>query len=106
MQGISYILKKYDNIEGNEHDTTLPPDIVALQSTEVFLTANIILANVAFTRFDIVSQKKAEGTFKYSLQPNIDVNTANVLNLLASYYYIRGAKGIVARDNTQPVFGI
>lgn len=106
MQGISYILEKYDNIERNEHDTTLTPDIVALQSTEVFLAAKIIFSNVGFTRFDIVSQKKAEGTFKYSLQPNMDINIANVLNLIASYYYIRAAKGIVARDNTQPVFGI
>lgn len=106
MQGILYILEKYDNIEGNEHDTTLTPDIVALQSTEVFLAAKIIFANVAFTRFHIVSQKKAEGTFRYSLQPNRDINTANVLNLISSYYYIRAAKGIVPRDNTQPVFGI
>ena len=106
MQGISYILEKYDNIDGNEHNTTLAPDIVALQSTEVFLAAKIIFSNVSFTRFDIVSKKKAEGTFKYSLQPNIDINTANILSLIASYYYIRAANGIVARDNTQPVFGI
>lgn len=104
MQGIGYILEKYDGIEGNEHTTNYAPDIVALQSAYGFLSAKLVFASVAFTRFNIVSKKKAEGTFKYNLQPNCDINTANIINLISSYYYIRAANGIVARDNVQPVF--
>lgn len=106
MQGIQYILEKYDGIDGNEHTSTFAPDMIALQSSYAFLAAKLISINVAFTRFNIVSKKKAEGTFKYSLQPNIDINIANVLNLIVSYYFIRAAQGIVSRDNIQPVFGL
>lgn len=105
MQGISYILERYDNIEGNEHSTTLAPDVIALQSSYTFLAAKLIFINIAFTRFNIIYKKKEEGTFKYSLWPNYYINFANVLSLIVLYYYIRAAQGIVARDNTQPVFG-
>lgn len=105
VQGIQYILEKYDRINDNEHTSTLAPYVLALQSAYAFLAAKLILINISFTRFNIVSKKKAEGTFKYSLQPNIDINIANALNLIVSYYFIRAAQGIVMRDNVQPVFG-
>ena len=41
----------------------------------------------------------------YSIQPNIDLITANVLNVTAAIYYIKAANGLYDRDNLQPIFG-
>lgn len=106
IEGIEYILERYDNIEGNEHSTNLEPDMLVLQGSYIFLYSKLINTNVAFTRFNTVYKKKAEGNYKYSLQPNYDVNIANILNLLVSYYYIRASQILVSRDTRQPVYGI
>lgn len=106
IQGIQYILEKYDGIDGNEHTSTFMPDMTALQASYTFLAAKMISLYIGFTRYNIVSEMKARGTFNFSLQPNIDINTANVLNMIVSYYYIRAFQGIVNRDNIQPIFGL
>ncbi|MDO5516780.1 MAG: hypothetical protein Q4F66_04445 [Clostridium sp.] len=106
IEGIEYILERYDGIEGNEHSTNLEPDMLVLQGSYIFLYSKLINTNVAFTRFNTVWKKKVEGNYRYSLEPNYYVNAANILNLLVSYYYIRAAKILVSRDNRQPVYGI
>lgn len=59
-----------------------------------------------YNRYNTVYNKKLKGEFPYSLEPNILINTANLLDLISNVYYIKAAEGILARDNNQPVFGI
>ena len=106
IQGIQHVLEKYDSIEGNEHDSNLTPDLIALQSYYISLVAKIISLYIAFTRYNVVSEMKVNGDFNFSLQPNIYINTANVLNIIVSYYYIRALQGIILDRDIQPIFGI
>ena len=59
-----------------------------------------------YNRYNTVYNKKLKGEFPYSLEPNILINTANLLDLISNIYYIKVAEEILARDNNQPVFGI
>lgn len=103
IDGMEYILQKYDH-KNNIREVT--PDILALQSSYGFFIARSIFMNIAFTRYKIVSKRFREGTFEYSLQPNLDINTANIFGTIANLFFIKGAQGIVNRDNNQPVFGL
>lgn len=108
MQGIELILAKYNsesNLENNVKSSA-QPDFIALQSTYIFFIERLIFIYVALTRYDIVYNKSLAGDFPYSLEPNIFINTANLLSILAGIYFILGAEGIYARDNVQPVFGV
>ena len=65
-----------------------------------------MVADVAFTKYEILNKKLKNGEINYSLQPNADINTANILSAIGYMYALRGAQGIYDRDITQPVFGV
>ncbi|WP_294342595.1 hypothetical protein [uncultured Clostridium sp.] len=103
IEGIQLIYSKYDpNIPSDIYN----PDITALQSLYVAIIARLMIANVAFTKYDILINKFYNGEIDFSLQPNIDINISNVLSTLGYMYALRGARGIYERDITQPVFGV
>ncbi|NME81546.1 hypothetical protein [Clostridium sp. SM-530-WT-3G] len=106
MKGIQYILERYDSIEGNEHTTDLEPDILVLNGLYIALISKLMNTYVSFTRYNIVTNKLAQGTYKYSSLPNYYINVANILNLLVSYYRIEATKILVARDTSQPIYGV
>ena len=112
VEGINLIYSKYDiniindNFKNDRNSSSsLEPDFIAVQSTYMFFIARLMFVYVSFTRYDIIFNKSIIGEFEFSLQPNIYINTANALGLLAALYSILGAEGIYARDNTQAVFG-
>lgn len=108
MEGVNLIYSKYDTESATEekNNARAQPDFIALQATYIFLIERLIFIYVALTRYDIVYSKSLVGEFLYSLEPNIFINTANILSLIADLYFILGAEGIYARDNVQPVFGV
>lgn len=120
FQGRQVIFDKYNNESKNNNesndsedsqDSTSPispvtPDKTVLQATYIFFTMKLIFIQIAFTRYDMVYNKKINGKFPYSLEPNEIINTANLLDLISCIYYIKAAEEILARDNNQPVFGI
>ena len=46
------------------------------------------------------------GEITYSLQPNMDINTSNILKTIGAFYAVIAAIGIYYRDISQPIFGI
>ena len=102
IEGIQLIYSKYDSDMPNIYN----PDVTALQSIYVAIVARLMVADVAFTKYEILNKKLKNGEINYSLQPNADINTANILSAIGSMYALRGAQGIYDRDITQPVFGV
>ncbi|CDM67576.1 hypothetical protein CM240_0409 [Clostridium bornimense] len=102
IEGIQLIYSKYDSNITNIYN----PDITTLQSIYAAIVARLMLADVAFTKYDILIKRFKNGEINFSLQPNDDINTANILSALGYMYALRGAQGIYERDISQPVFGI
>ena len=102
IEGIQLIYSKYDSDMPNIYN----PDVTALQSIYVAIVARLMVADVAFTKYEILNEKLKNGEINYSLQPNADINTANILSAIGYMYALRGAQGIYDRDITQPVFGV
>lgn len=105
IEGIELIYNKYrkTTIDPN----SLPnPDIPALQSVYLGVISRSMTTEIGFLKYDTLYKKYINGEITYSLRPNIDINIANVLGLLAGYYGIRGVEGIYKRNVEQPVLGI
>lgn len=102
IEGIQLIYSKYDSSISNIYN----PDITALQSLYAAIVARLMIANVAFTKYDILIDKFNNGEINFSLQPNVDINIANILSIMGYMYALRGTQGIYDRDITQPVFGV
>ena len=103
IEGIQLIYSKYDSsISSNIYN----PDITALQSVYAAIVARLMIADVAFTKYDILINRFNNGEIDFSLQPNVDINIANILSLMGYMYALRGTQGIYERDITQPVFGV
>ena len=102
IEGIQLIYSKYDSSISNIYN----PDITALQSLYAAIVARLMIANVAFTKYDIFIDKFNNGEINFSLQPNVDINIANILSIMGYMYALRGTQGIYDRDITQPVFGV
>lgn len=114
FQGREVIYNKYknnnnSNNSNNNNGNTMSqvtPDKTVLEATYIFFLMKILFIQIAFTRYNTVYNKKLKGEFPYSLEPNILINNANLLDLVSCIYYIKAAEGILARDNNQPVFAI
>ena len=111
FQGREVIYNKYknNNNSNNNNGNTMSqvtPDKTVLEATYIFFLMKILFIQIAFTRYNTVYNKKLKGEFPYSLEPNILINNANLLDLVSCIYYIKAAEGILARDNNQPVFAI
>lgn len=109
FQGREVIYNKYkDNNNMNNSNTMsqVTPDKTVLKATYIFFLIKLLFIQIAFTRYNTVYNKKLNGEFPYSLEPNILINNANLLDLISCIYYIKAAEEILARDNNQPVFGI
>ena len=109
FQGREVIYNKYkDNNDIDKSNTMsqVTPDKTVLKATYIFFLIKLLFIQIAFTRYNTVYNKKLNGEFPYSLEPNILINNANLLDLISCIYYIKAAEGILARDNNQPVFGI
>ena len=108
FQGREVIYNKYksDNENSNNEITAIVPDKTVLEATYIFFILKLLFIQIAFDRYNDVYNKKLKGEFPYSLEPNILINTANLLDLVSCTYYIKAAEEILARDNNQPVFGI
>lgn len=115
FQGREVIYNKYkdkndiDNSKNSNNSNTMSqvtPDKTVLKATYIFFLIKLLFIQIAFTRYNTVYNKKLNGEFPYSLEPNILINNANLLDLISCIYYIKAAEEILARDNNQPVFGI
>lgn len=74
LESIQLVYNKYQknkNIKVN-------PDIPAIQSAICYFLSRVILANVAFTRYDELYKKYGETQYRDLLQPNAYINVGNI----------------------------
>ncbi|BBK76795.1 MULTISPECIES: hypothetical protein [Clostridium] len=120
-QGIQLLLEKIsasndkennnnnnENNSGINNTTNLQnnPDELALQAVYGFFTSRLISTYIAFETYNIRVKQKAEGTYKYSLQPSRDINISSILGIVALCYALKASVAIVQRNNIQPILGI
>ncbi|MEW9938092.1 hypothetical protein AB2T96_00315 [Clostridium butyricum] len=121
-QGIQLLLEKIsasndkenNNNNNNENNSGInnttnlqnTPDALALQAVYGFFTSRLISTYIAFETYNIRVKQKAEGTYKYSLQPSKDINISSILGILALCYALKASVVIVQRNNIQPILGI
>ncbi len=120
-QGIQLLLEKIsasndkennnnnnENNSGINNTTNLQnnPDALALQAVYGFFTSRLISTYIAFETYNIRVKQKAEGTYKYSLQPSRDINISSILAIFALCYALKASVAIVQRNNIQPILGI
>ena len=113
-QGIQLLLEKISASNNNENNSGINnttnlqnnPDALALQAVYGFFTSRLISTYIAFETYNIRVKQKAEGTYKYSLQPSRDINISSILAIFALCYALKASVAIVQRDNIQPILGI
>lgn len=117
IQGFRLILERYNGNNGtnnnadqnnanNAQNPQNDPDLLGIECTYGFFTSKLIFTYVAFSRYEDLLRRKSEGTINYSLQPNEDINTSNILGILALCYSLKGAYGLAKRNREQPIFGL
>ena len=99
MQLVYNKYKKNKNIK-------LSPDISAIQSAICYFLSRLILANVAFTRYDELYKKYGKTQYRDLLQPNVSINVGNVFGVIGCIYILLGFIERYERNINGPVFGI
>lgn len=102
LDGIRLVYNKYLDTP----ITTPNPDVLAIQSIALGFIAKIIITSIGFARYEELTKQASRGEIDFSLQPNVNINIANILSSIGYVYSLNGAQGIYERDITQPVFGI
>lgn len=102
MESIELIYNKYDR-----HPTRVPnPDVPAVQSLVLLLLARIVYTKIGFIRYDHLYERKINGEFEFSLEPEVNANISNILRTIGSYYGLLAAVGIYNRDLSGPILGV
>ena len=102
LESIQLVYNKYQknkNIKVN-------PDIPAIQSAICYFLSRVILANVAFTRYDELYKKYGKTQYRDLLQPNVSINVGNVFGVIGCIYILLGFIERYERNINGPVFGI
>lgn len=86
------------------NELQIEADTLVKQAVYIFLITGLLSAQLAMINYNLAYEDINNGA-DYSIQPNIDLITANVLNVTAAIYYIKAANGLYDRDNLQPIFG-
>ena len=80
-------------------------DSLVKQANYIFFIAALIAFQLSIINYDISYNDIQEGA-NYSIQPNIDLITANILNLTAEIYYIKAINGLYDRDTLRSIYGL
>lgn len=102
VQGIELIYSKYNN----EHIDSIQADETALQAVYMFFATQLIFTRIAIVRYNILYEEKERGEIDYSLEPNINIISSNIVSIISLLYLIAGAEGVYERDNGQTIFGV
>ncbi len=102
LESIQLVSEKY---KANK-ERKLNPDIPAIQSSIFYLLSRVILANLAFTRYDELYKKYGKTQFKNLLQPSVSINVGNILGIVGGIYILVSFMERYERNITGPIFGI
>lgn len=70
------------------------------------MLARVAYTAISFIRYQHLYERKINGEFDFSLEPNVNANISNILRTLGTYYALIAAIGIYNRDISQPIIGI
>lgn len=102
LESIQLVSEKYKANKKRK----LNPDIPAIQSSIFYLLSRVILANLAFTRYDELYKKYAKTQFKNLLQPSVSINVGNIFGIVGGIYILVSFMERYERNITGPIFGI
>ncbi|MEN8077125.1 hypothetical protein ABFP60_09185 [Clostridioides difficile] len=102
IESIQLIYNKYQGNKKREPN----PDIPAIQSIICYFLSRVILANVAFNRYDELYKKYERTQYNSLLQPNIALNVGNIFGVIGCVYLLLGFMERYERNISVPVFGI
>ena len=104
VESIQLVLDKNKN--KNNKERKVNPDIPAIQSAICYFLSRVILANIAFTRYDELYKKYGKTQYNSLLQPSIAINVGNIFGVIGCIYILMGFMERYERNITGPVFGI
>lgn len=99
LLGVEFVKTHFTN-----NELIVQADGLVKQAVNIFFIAGLILAQLAIINYNISYEDIRNGS-NYSIQPNIDLLTANILNITAGIYYIKAANGLYDRDSLQAILG-
>lgn len=102
VESIQLVHDKYQKTKKRK----VNPDIPAIQSAICYFLSRVILANIAFTRYDELYKKYGKTQYNYLLQPNVDINVGNIFGVIGGIYILLGFMERYERNITGPIFGI
>lgn len=102
VESIQLVHDKYQKTKKRK----VNPDIPAIQSAICYFLSRVILANIAFTRYDELYKKYGKTQYNYLLQPSIAASVGNVFGVIACIYILLGFIERYERNIIGPVFGI
>lgn len=102
IESIQLIYSRYEE----NRKIKINPDIPAIQSVICYFLSRIILANIAFTRYEELYKKYGKTQYNYLLQPDITISVGNVFGVISSIYLLIGFIQRYERNINGPVFGI
>ena len=102
LESIKIVYNKYQK----DKNIRVNPDIHAIQSAICYFLSRLILANVAFTRYDELYKKYGKTQYRDLLQPNVSINVGNVFGVIGCIYILLGFIERYERNINGPVFGI
>ena len=102
LESMQLVYNKYQK----EKNIRVNPDIPAIQSAICYFLSRLILANVAFTRYDELYKKYGKTQYRDLLQPNLSINVGNVFGIIGCIYILLGFIERYERNINGPVFGI
>ena len=102
VESIQLVYDKYERNKNRE----VNPDIPAIQSAICYFLSRVILANIAFTRYDELYKKYGKTQYNYLLQPNVAINVGNIFGVIGGIYILLGFMERYERNITGPIFGI
>lgn len=102
LESMQLVYNKYQK----DKNIRVNPDIPAIQSAICYFLSRLILANVAFTRYDELYKKYGKTQYRDLLQPNVSINVGNVFGVIGCIYILLGFIERYERNINGPVFGI
>lgn len=102
VESIQLVHDKYQKTKKRK----VNPDIPAIQSAICYFLSRVILANIAFTRYDELYKKYGKTQYNYLLQPNVAINEGNIFGVIGGIYILLGFMERYERNITGPIFGI
>lgn len=102
VESFELIYNKYDKTPKRAAN----PDVPLVQSMQLLMVSRVMYTVISFLKYQLLYERKINGDFNFSLEPNVNANISNILRTLGTYYGLMAGIGIYNRDITRPIIGV